>query len=231
MLRLGDGHQKAVMKRFIWLFLFALSFAYVESAIVVYLREIFYPAGFGFPLNLMVCKIGFIELGREVFTLIMLAAVGIAAGRTRWERLSFFLFLFGVWDIFYYLWLKVFLNWPPSILTWDLLFLVPVPWCAPCLAPIIVALSMTAAGILLVRHELGGHVIRMTRLDIILTVLAALLTFVSFVRDFRLVINNGVPTYYHWEMLLLSEVTGIFVLLRLLGFFKTENSPAGHPAK
>jgi len=94
--RLGDGSQKAVMKRFIWLFLFALSFAYVESAIVVYLREIFYPSGFGFPLNLMVCKIGFIELGREVFTLIMLAAVGIAAGRTRWERLSFFLFLFAI---------------------------------------------------------------------------------------------------------------------------------------
>jgi len=204
------------MKRFFWVFLFALAFAYVESAIVVYLREIFYPDGFGFPLNLVICKIGFIELGREAATLVMLAAAGIMAGRTRWERISFFLFAFGIWDIFYYFWLKVFLNWPPSLITWDLLFLVPVPWSAPCLAPMIVALSMAAAGLLLVRHELRGGRIRMTWPDVFLITLAGLLTFISFIWDFRRVVDNGVPVFYHWEMLIISEIIGMIVLLKLL---------------
>jgi hypothetical protein len=204
------------MRRFFWVFLFGLTLAYDESAIEVYLREIFYPEGFGFPLHLEISRIAFIELGREACTLVMLAAVGFMAGRTRWERIAFFLFAFGIWDIFYYVWLKVFLNWPPSLLTWDLLFLVPVPWCAPCLAPIIVAISMAAAGLLLVRHELRGHTIRMTPLDILLITLAGLLTFISFILDFRLVVNNGVPDFYHWEILIFSELIGIFVLLRVI---------------
>ena len=208
------------MKRFFWVFLFALTFAYVESAIVVYLRKIFYPEGFGFPLYLEVSEIAFIELGREACTLIMLAAVGIMAGKTRWERISLFLFAFGIWDIFYYVWLKVFLNWPPSLLTWDLLFLIPVPWCAPCLAPIIVAFSMAAAGLFIVRHERKGQTIRMTPLDILLIALAGISTFISFIWDFRPVINNGIPVYYHWEMLILSELAGIFVLLRVLHIIK-----------
>ena len=60
----------------------------------------------------------------------MLATVGSAAGRTAVGKFAFFLFLFGVWDIFYYIWLKVFLHWPASLLTWDVLFLIPVPWVA-----------------------------------------------------------------------------------------------------
>ena len=38
--------QKAV----IWGTIFAIAMAYVESAIVIYLRILFYPEGFGFPI-------------------------------------------------------------------------------------------------------------------------------------------------------------------------------------
>src|SRR5882724_9621043 len=129
---------------------YAVAMAYLESAIVVYLRRLYYPQGLSFPLTiadieglryLMAHQSVFdfplaiidtptllLELGREAATMVMLATVGIAAGRTKVGKFAYFLLLFGVWDIWYYIWLKVFLGWPASLLTWDVLFLIPVPW-------------------------------------------------------------------------------------------------------
>ncbi|MFH1062114.1 MAG: hypothetical protein V1747_04420 [Candidatus Omnitrophota bacterium] len=41
-------------------------------------------------------------------------------------RLAYFLTIFAVWDIFYYVWLKLLLGWPRSIFDWDILFLIPL---------------------------------------------------------------------------------------------------------
>ena len=82
------------------------------------------------------------ELLREVATLIMLAGVAVLAGRTARQRFAFFLIAFGVWDIFYYVFLKLLLGWPESLLTWDILFLLPVPWVGPVLTPCLVSLTM-----------------------------------------------------------------------------------------
>ncbi len=125
------------MKRVPAIVIWAVAFAYVESAIVEYLRALYYPlerGGFQFPvltlerLQLMgeehVHRL-FIELGREIFTIIMLAAVGIAAAENRRQAWAYFMISFGVWDTFFYLWLKLFIDWPQSLMTWDLLFLVP----------------------------------------------------------------------------------------------------------
>ena len=95
---------------------FAVAMAYLEAAVVVYLRKLYYPDGFSFPLKLIPESIIFIEIGREVATLVMLSSIAWIMAKWRWERFGWFLFVFGIWDIFYYFWLKVLVNWPSSIL-------------------------------------------------------------------------------------------------------------------
>src|SRR5207245_5465710 len=87
-------------------------------------------------------------LVREAATLIMLLMVGILAGRTWRSRLGYFAVAFGVWDIFYYIFLKLLCGWPHSILDWDILFLLPLPWWGPVLAPISIAVLMILWGAL-----------------------------------------------------------------------------------
>src|SRR5512135_1567840 len=86
--------------------LFAVAFAFVESSVVVYLRAIYYPGGFSFPLAIISKSHMPVEVIREAATVVMLAVVGVIAGTTRWQRFGYFLLVFGLWDIFYYVWLK-----------------------------------------------------------------------------------------------------------------------------
>ncbi|MBK6833902.1 MAG: hypothetical protein IPG89_06345 [Bacteroidetes bacterium] len=65
----------------------------------------------------------------------MLVGAGIIAGKTRLTRFAYFIIAFAIWDIFYYVFLYVLLQWPESLFTWDILFLVPVPWTGPVIAP------------------------------------------------------------------------------------------------
>ena len=87
-----------------------------------------------------------VEQLREASTLVMLIAVAFLGGRSARERWGVFLAAFGVWDIFYYVWLYALIRWPPSLMTMDVLFLIPVPWVAPVLAPVVVALEMALVG-------------------------------------------------------------------------------------
>lgn len=119
---------------------------YMESAVVIYIREIYYPEGFAFPLKLLDRHILVTEIFREVATLVMLAGIGILAGRSRIERFGLFIYAFGFWDIFYYVFLKLLIQWPASLLTWDILFLLPTTWVGPVLAPALNALSMAVLG-------------------------------------------------------------------------------------
>lgn len=132
---------------FLWVSAFAVSMAFIESAVVVYLRAIYYPEGFTFPLKIINDPIGTTEIIREAATLIMLVSIGFIAGRKPIERFAYFLYSFAVWDIFYYIFLKLILNWPESIFTWDILFLIPLVWVGPVLAPIINSLTMIALAV------------------------------------------------------------------------------------
>jgi hypothetical protein len=196
--------------------LYAVAMAYLESAIVIYLRRLYYPQGFDFPLVIIDIPTLLLELGREAATIVMLATVGIAAGRTKVGKLAYFLFLFGVWDIWYYIWLKIFVDWPSSLLTWDVLFLIPVPWVGPVLAPVTVALTMIGMGLLLLRLEQRGPVEPAGAMVWLAQIAACLIIIVSFTLDVvpRLP-NNGallaqwIPTYYRWWMLILGQVLAI----------------------
>lgn len=137
------------------LFLFAAAFAFVESTVVVYLRALYYPDGFYFPLKLIQPDHLMVELAREAATIVMLVAAGMLAGEQRWEKFGFFIFAFGVWDILYYVWLKAILDWPQSVFDWDILFLIPLPWIGPVIVPVLISLFFIVAGMLIVMKEKG----------------------------------------------------------------------------
>jgi len=126
----------------------------VESAVVFYLRSMidrinpYQPDPF--PIT---DSFGWVELTRELATMVMLLTVGILAGRNTRARLGYFALGFGVWDIAYYAFLKVMCGWPHSLLDWDVLFLIPLPWWGPVLAPMLIAALMILWGTLASQFE------------------------------------------------------------------------------
>jgi len=143
-------HMKAEIRRlFVWMTVFFMAMAFLESAVVVYLRALYYPEGFDFPLVPMARSLVNTEVFREVATLVMLLVPGALVTRSAVERFAWFCFGFGVWDIFYYVWLKVLLDWPSGLGSRDLLFLVPVPWVGPVWAPCVVSFGLIGLAIVL----------------------------------------------------------------------------------
>ncbi len=139
--------------RILWVMAFAITMGYLEASIVVYLREIYYPEGFGFPLKVFDANIAITEIIREAATMIMIVTVAMLSFGNGPSRLGGFLLIFAIWDIFYYIFLKALLGWPSSLLTWDILFLIPVTWTGPVLAPVINSLTMIViAGLLVARN-------------------------------------------------------------------------------
>jgi hypothetical protein len=130
----------------------AIAFAFVEAMVVFYLRRlfaqqyrlVFTPRDFHYPR----AYLGY-EQAREAATMVMLLAVGYLAGRTWWQRFAYWLLAFGVWDVFYYVWLWVLLCWPSSPRTRDLLFLIPSEWWAPVWQPVIVSLGFIGVAVLI----------------------------------------------------------------------------------
>ena len=196
--------------------IYAVAMAYLEATIVVYLRRLYYPHGFDFPVVIIDMPTLLLELGREAATMVMLATVGLAAGRTRVGKCAYFLFLFGVWDIFYYLWLKVFLDWPASLLTWDVLFLIPVPWVGPVLAPVTVALTMIGMGLVMLHLERRGPVPAAGKTLWLAQIVASLIVIWSFTMDVvprlpdnGILLAQWIPTHYRWWMLMLGQALAL----------------------
>ena len=196
-----------------WLIAYAVAMAYVEAAVVAYLRALYYPHGFAFPLVLMPTGLAAIEIGREAATLIMLLGVAVLAGVERWERFLAFCVGFGVWDLFYYVWLWLLLGWPPSLLTWDVLFLIPVPWIGPVLAPALVSVLLVAAGILILREEAQGRPTRLTAPLWTLALAGVLLILGSFMLDFRVVLRQMEPPPFRWRLFGTGAALAVAALL------------------
>jgi len=210
------------------LLLFGISFGYVEAAVVVYLRPHYEPlhqrfhashvSGQIFPL-VTVEQLDAagpdarqrleIEVGREAATLVMLAAAGLGVARNFRQWFAGFIIAFGVWDIFYYVFLKVLLDWPSSLLEWDLLFLLPVPWAGPVLAPAIVAFSMVCCGAILLVREERGRPVSPSALDWTAIVSGGLLIVAAFCWDYRNLMQGGEPNPFHWPLFVCGEIVGL----------------------
>lgn len=142
MMRVLRAHNRWVL-----VVTFAIGMAWVEAACVYYLRLLVdriqpYQAN---PLPIS-GGLGEIELVREVATLVMLITLGMLTGRTKPARLGYAAVAFGVWDIAYYVFLWIMSGWPASLFDWDILFLLPLPWWGPVLAPVSIALLMIVGG-------------------------------------------------------------------------------------
>jgi len=171
--------------------IFAFAMGILEAVVVVYLRKMYYPKGFEFPLKTFSLNILSIEVIREAATLIMLWTVALLAAKKWRIKFAYFFFLFGIWDISYYIGLKCFLNWPLSFLTWDLLFLIPLPWISPVIAPILVALTFIIYTIVVIDLDKKGLPTLFRIREIVLIAIGGILIFVSFVWNYTKIIYEN----------------------------------------
>lgn len=214
---------------------FSIAMAALEGAVVVYLRELYYPDGFTVALRLMDKYIILVELAREAATIVMLIAVGWLAGDGLKNRLGYFFLSFAIWDIFYYVWLKVFIDWPLTLLEWDILFLIPITWLGPVWAPIVCSLSMIALALALFSSKVDSTFSKNAgwfvfgSLLVLLSFMwdyGGLLLTESYWREWDSLLENPeflakatylVPNEFHWEIFGLGEMlifTGIFQIIK-----------------
>lgn len=176
-------------KKTVWVIIFSVAMGLLESAVVIYLRELYYPDGFRFPLKIIPADIGRVEVYREAATLIMLIALGILAGKSKLQRFAYFVLAFAIWDLSYYLFLYLFINWPPSLFTWDILFLIPVPWIGPVWAPCLLCLLMTAGSVYVINKS-EDPLYRIDTMHWVLMIGGACFCIFSFMWDYLLFTAN-----------------------------------------
>ncbi len=192
--------------------------AFAESAVVVYLRAIYYPEGFSFPLKAFTDYKILVEVMREVATIFMLLSVACLAGKKLWERFAYFMLAFGIWDIFYYIWLKVLIDWPSSLFDWDILFLIPLPWIGPVIAPVSIALIMVVVGILIVRLYENGFDFSPKKISQFLALAGIAVVLYSFVYDTGATLEQKIPQPYRYELLIIGDL--LFVTAFISSYLK-----------
>jgi hypothetical protein len=228
----------SIIKLFLVVGIFSVAMALLESAVVVYLRELYYPTGFTVAFKQMPERIIMVELLRELATLVMLVSIGLLVGTTKKSKLAWFLYSFAVWDIFYYGWLKIFINWPISFFDWDILFLIPVTWLGPVLAPIICSMTMIILSIILLKIDLKNSVAKIGAVTWTLIISGSIFIYASFTKDytkiiidykfyndfFNLLYNKKftdiaasyIPTSFSWVMFGLGELLILSGILKLI---------------
>lgn len=207
-----SGEMMTNKKRWLIVVVYALAMAWVESAVVYYLRtmigriEPYQPN----PLPI-VGGFGRVELIREVATMLMLLTIGMLAGGDWRRRLGYAAIAFGVWDIFYYVFLRYMCDWPHTLLDWDILFLIPLPWWGPVLAPVCIALLMIIWGTVATQLERrDSHWLERWRVWswTIVGVFIALYVFMA--DSLRVagqgtdVLRNLLPSAFNWPLFLLA---------------------------
>lgn len=135
--------MKISKKKLLWLSIFAIAIAYLEATVVIYLRQIYYPDNLQviFPPKMFSSFSLIVELIREATTIIIMLSVAFMVETKKGTRIfAAFIFQFGVWDIFYYVWLKATIGWPVSWTEWDILFLIPWTWLGPWICPVVISI-------------------------------------------------------------------------------------------
>lgn len=177
-----------------WLTLFAVAMAYLEAAIVVYLRQAYYAEHVLviFPPRMLSEVDMAVELWREIATLVMILAVAGLVARGLVAVFAVFVYVFGIWDIFYYVWLKVTIGWPASWTEWDILFLIPWAWAGPWLTAAAIALLFVLwGGAVLV----SGRTCRFTARAAIAFLGGMLLTVAAFLQPAAPYLSGGMAAF------------------------------------
>jgi hypothetical protein len=157
---MSPGYRKkgepAVEARNVALMLFAVAMGWLEAVVVVYIRTVL---GIEHDAALPGAQILTLlrthpwliptEQSREVATLMMLAAVGVMFGDNPRGRWGAFMIAFGIWDLAYYVSLRLLTGWPQSLSTVDCLFLIPPTplWNQPVWVPMAISAGLIWGGI------------------------------------------------------------------------------------
>jgi hypothetical protein len=209
----------AVTRSIAILLLFGVAFGYLEAAVVSYLRILHEPVervsypnrppGELFPLLTLdqvraarpeLHKTLLVEIGREAATMLMLAAIALAVAGNARQWAAAFAIVFGVWDIVFYVCLKLLLGWPASLFTWDILFLIPVPWVGPVITPVLVSIAMISGGIWCLWREAAGRPLRAGFWNTAGVLAGAVVIVLSFTLDYRNIMAGGMPNPFHWSV-------------------------------
>jgi hypothetical protein len=224
--------------------IFAMAMAFLESAVVVYLRAIYYPEGFVFPMKMLDELIFKTEFFRELATIVMLLCIAVIAGKSSHQRFAYFIFSFAVWDIFYYVFLYFLLAWPQSFMTWDVLFFIPTVWVGPVIAPVINSLCMIVLALMiLIKAEQGVYL--KGKLLWFLLIAGSIIVIISYTYDYSAFMlghfsitelfqnthkvrvmkfaETYVPQYFPWWIFVLGVIMHISAIL-MLGFRKEISS-------
>lgn len=160
------GASKTMSNTVLKIIIFGIAFAFVEAAVVVYLRHLlgsafattstdvlFLVPGVAFLEPQTAVKIITdsailnVERIREAATLVMLGSVAALVGMSLKEKTAYFFLSFGIWDIFYYVFLKLTIGWPKSLSDLDVFFLLPTPWVGPVSAPVAISSILIIASL------------------------------------------------------------------------------------
>jgi len=230
--------QKESLKTITYVAIFSIAMGLFEAAVVIYLREIYYPEGFDFPLKIMNPHIAVIEIFREAATLVMLLMISFLASRKMIIRFAYFLLSFAIWDIFYYVFLKLFIGWPESLLTWDILFLIPIIWIGPVIAPVINAITMIILALLIIWFSDKKDARKIPGLSWVMLITGSLITIFGYIQDYGSFMlqeftfselmnssmseeilthaSNYIPETFNWWIFLIGELiilAGVVILL------------------
>jgi hypothetical protein len=189
-----DKANMQLSNKLIWVTLFAVAMGMLESSVVIYLRELYYPDGFHFPLRATSYTVAITELFRELATLIMLLGIGVLAGKNKQERFAWFIFSFAIWDIFYYVFLYLIISWPASLVDWDILFLLPMLWVGPVWAPVLLSLLMILLALCILHFSRFSNDADLKLREWILLIAGAIIVIIAFCKDFYLYMVTYNPT-------------------------------------
>src|SRR5258708_38763230 len=124
-----------------------------------------------------------------------------------------FLLLFGIWDLVYYAILRLLTGWPGSLATWDILFLIPLPWVGPVWAPATVAAIFIMTGSYLFwtpeRPRQYG------RMDIGLLLASTVVVLAAFLAEWQLVLDPQRPREFPAWLFWIGVVLGTAWFVRV----------------
>ena len=220
-------------KRLFYIAIYAIGMAYIEASIVVYLRKLYGISDLIISVPSFDPQVSIIELGRELATLIMLFAIGFASGKRFQSQIGFSLYAFGLWDIWYYIWLVVFIGFPHSFFDWDLLFLIPLPWWGPVITPVMISVLMIISGARLALLEERGLLVKPRSVDWIMLSIGACIMLYTFMSNAIGSLPTSVdnlsdlrPSSFLWSIFLVGYVIATYATWRIL--YKSLDEPAMH---
>jgi len=215
------SETRRMLQRLLIAVAFSVAFGYIEAAVVVYLRALFHPNGFNFPMEVFDAtpqagRLMLTEVGREAATLVLILTGAWLFGNLRQERIAYFLIIFAVWDIFYYVWLKVLLDWPATLMDWDILFLIPMVWASPVLYPVLVSLAMFAFAAAILYRCAHGRPLTITYVDWLGWSASLLVIVVSFCLGGTHITESNYAEYFHWPLFGVGFALGLVFCVRSL---------------